>query len=191
MNLHPPEVVAHTGVSCNYSFESAPYTWEIIENFNGGTAVFTNPSSPIKCGGAPNKIMYLACDYWKKKGILHKCDVHYVSGAGVIFGVPEYAKTLQDIVKEFGIKTHFQSNTHKIDPVDRKIFFTTKQNKEALDTHFNKTIAGCYAISENQDDSGALDVSMNFDFCHAVPPQSAPDFIKNTRFQMPIILMVM
>jgi sulfide:quinone oxidoreductase len=56
----------------------------MIKNFKGGTAVFTNPSTPIKCGGAPHKIMYLAVDYWRKKGILDKCDVHYVSGATVI-----------------------------------------------------------------------------------------------------------
>ena len=47
-------------VSSNYSFDVAPYTWELIKNFKGGTAVFTNPSTPIKCGGAPHKIMYLA-----------------------------------------------------------------------------------------------------------------------------------
>ena len=63
------ETLSKNEVSCNYSFNHAPYTWELIKNFKGGTAVFTNPVSPIKCGGAPHKIMYLACDYWRKKGI--------------------------------------------------------------------------------------------------------------------------
>ncbi|HRF26978.1 MAG TPA: FAD/NAD(P)-binding oxidoreductase, partial [Ferruginibacter sp.] len=67
-------------VSSNYSFDHATYTWDMIKNFTGGVAVFTNPSTPIKCGGAPHKIMYLACDYWRKKGILDKCEVHYISG---------------------------------------------------------------------------------------------------------------
>ena len=89
------ETLGKNEVSSNYSFDTAPYTWESIKNFKGGTAVFTNPSTPIKCGGAPHKIMYLACDYWRKKGILDQCDVHYVSGASVIFGVPEYAETLK------------------------------------------------------------------------------------------------
>jgi sulfide:quinone oxidoreductase len=78
------EAIGKNNVSCNYDFNSAPYTWEMIKNFKGGTAIFTNPTSPIKCGGAPHKIMYLAVDYWRKKGILDKCNVHYLSGGGVI-----------------------------------------------------------------------------------------------------------
>jgi sulfide:quinone oxidoreductase len=63
------ETLGKNNVSSNYLFEFTPKTWEFIENFKGGTAVFTNPSTPIKCGGAPHKIMYLACDYWPKKKI--------------------------------------------------------------------------------------------------------------------------
>lgn len=69
------ETLGKNNVSSNYNFNSAPYTWEMIKNFKGGIAVFTNPSTPIKCGGAPHKIMYLAVDYWRKKGILDKCDI--------------------------------------------------------------------------------------------------------------------
>lgn len=61
------ETLGKNNVSSNYDFNAAPYTWEMIKNFKGGTAVFTNPSTPIKCGGAPHKIMYLAVDYWRKK----------------------------------------------------------------------------------------------------------------------------
>ena len=81
------ESLGKNQVSSNYSFDFAPYTWEMIKNFKGGVAVFTNPTTPIKCGGAPHKIMYLACDYWRKKGILDQCDVHYITGGSVIFGV--------------------------------------------------------------------------------------------------------
>lgn len=48
------ETLGKNNVSSNYSFQYAPYTWEMIKNFKGGTAVFTNPSTPIKCGGAPH-----------------------------------------------------------------------------------------------------------------------------------------
>ena len=67
------ETLGKNNVSSNYDFNSAPYTWEMIKNFKGGIAVFTNPSTPIKCGGAPHKIMYLAVDYWRKKGKYHLC----------------------------------------------------------------------------------------------------------------------
>jgi len=149
------ETLGKNNVSSNYSFEAAPYTWEMIKNFKGGTAVFTNPPSPIKCGGAPHKIMYLAVDYWRKQGILEKCNVHYLSGATVIFGVKEYAETLTQVVKDGNIKTHFGVNVTKIDAANSIVYYE------------EKNADGIAELKE-----------MKFDICHAVPSQSAPNFIK-------------
>jgi sulfide:quinone oxidoreductase len=151
------ETLGKNEVSCNYSFDIAPYTWELIKNFKGGTAIFTNPVSPIKCGGAPHKIMYLACDYWRKQGILDKCNVHYLSGAGVIFGVKEYAATLTEVVKMDNIKTHFGVNVNEIDGANKTVYYEEKNSDGVVERK-----------------------AMKFDICHAVPPQSAPDFIKTS-----------
>lgn len=151
------ETLGKNNVSCNYSFEHAPMTWDLIKNFKGGTAVFTNPVSPIKCGGAPHKIMYLACDYWRKQGILDKCDVHYLSGAGAIFAVKEYAATLTGVVERNNIKPHFGVNVVEIDGAAKKVYY---EEKDAAGNVTRKEIS--------------------YDICHAVPPQSAPDFIKNS-----------
>ncbi len=151
------ETLGKNEVSSNYSIEHTNYTWELIKNFKGGTAVFTNPGCPIKCGGAPHKIMHLACDYWRKKGILDKCDVHYVSGGGVLFGIKEYAKTLDEVVADNKVKTHFKCETVEIDGDNKTLYYETK-NEEGITEH----------------------KEMKFDICHAVPPQSAPDFIKNS-----------
>src|SRR5688572_29843264 len=115
------ETLGKNNVISNYSFKHASYTWEMINNFKGGTAVFTNPVSPIKCGGAPHKIMYLACDHWRKQGILDKCDVHYLSGGGVIFGIKEYAATLSEIIKHNNIKVHFGVNVNEIDVENKTV----------------------------------------------------------------------
>lgn len=173
------ETLGKNNVSSNYDFKSAPYTWEMIKNFKGGVAVFTNPSTPIKCGGAPHKIMYLAVDYWRKKGILDKCDVHYISGATVIFGVPEYKATLEDVLKRGNIKVHYSANTIGINGDKKVIEFETK-NTDFVKQSLSKSIAACYSIAEGTDTDSVSTVTMNFDFCHSVPPQSAPDFIKNS-----------
>ncbi|ULQ53158.1 NAD(P)/FAD-dependent oxidoreductase [Flavihumibacter fluvii] len=151
------ETLGKNNVSSNYAFDMAPYTWELIKNFKGGTAIFTNPTSPIKCGGAPHKIMYLACDYWRKQGILDKCDVHYLSGAGAIFAVKEYAATLVEVVKKDNIKTHFSVNVTAIDGTGKTIQYEEK-DKEGI----------------------TVKKELKFDLCHIVPPQSAPDFIKSS-----------
>jgi sulfide:quinone oxidoreductase len=151
------ETLGKNNVSSNYSFDIAPYTWQMIKNFEGGTAVFTNPVGPVKCGGAPHKIMYLACDYWKKKGILDKCNVHYLSGAGVIFDIKEYAETLTKLISHVNIKPHFGVNVNAIDGEKKTVCYEEK-NKDGV-------------VEQKE---------MKFDICHAVPPQSAPDFIKNS-----------
>lgn len=151
------ETLGKNNVTSNYSFDIAPYTWELIKNFKGGTAVFTNPVGPVKCGGAPHKIMYLACDYWRKQGILDKCNVHYLSGAGVIFDVKEYAATLTDVLKKNNIQPHFGVNVTEIDASNKTVYY-----------------------EEKNADGVAERKSLKFDLCHAVPPQSAPEFIKNS-----------
>ncbi|MBP6180741.1 FAD/NAD(P)-binding oxidoreductase [Flavobacterium sp.] len=174
------ETLGKNEISSNYNFKTAPYTWELIKNFKGGTAVFTNPTTPIKCGGAPHKIMYLACDYWLKKGILDQCDVHYISGASVIFGVPEYAETLKKLVSKYGIKVHFGANVTAINGGTKTISFETKELSKDLENKFSNLQTSDYAIIENKNEDLFSKVSLNFDICHTVPPQSAPDFIKNS-----------
>ena len=144
------------GVVCSNYVDSRK-TWELLKAFKGGNAVFTQPTTPIKCGGAPHKIMYLACDYWRKKGILDQCEVHYVSGAGVIFGVKEYAQTLEKVVADNHIHTHFGANTVAIDGKSKTVLYEQKNAEGEI-----------------------VQKSLNFDMCHAVPPQSAPDFIKKS-----------
>ena len=51
------------GVVCS-NYTDPKHTWEVIKNFKSGNAIFTQPTTPIKCGGAPQKIAYLAADYF-------------------------------------------------------------------------------------------------------------------------------
>jgi sulfide:quinone oxidoreductase len=55
------------GVVCS-NYTDPEHTWKVLQNFKGGTALFTQSTTPIKCGGAPQKIMYLADDYFMKSG---------------------------------------------------------------------------------------------------------------------------
>ncbi len=144
-------------ISSNYDFNTAPYTWELIKNMKSGTAVFTNPSSPIKCGGAPHKIMYLACDYWRKQGVLDQINVVYISGGSVIFGVKEYAVTLSDVVKRNNIDVRYNANTIEINAANKTVYYEQKDAEGNIAKH-----------------------EIKFDMCHSVPPQSAPDFIKQS-----------
>ncbi|HRH35347.1 MAG TPA: FAD/NAD(P)-binding oxidoreductase [Catalimonadaceae bacterium] len=151
------ETLGKNGVCSNYSFQTAPYTFECIKNFKGGKAIFHNPHTPVKCGGAPHKIMYLAADYFRKHGILGKADIQYWSGAAKLFAVPVYEKTLLQVVKRGNIKLNFMQRLEEIDG----------PNKRARFVGFGE---------DNKD----VETWVDFDMIHVTPPQGPPDFIKNS-----------
>lgn len=152
-----PETLSQNNVCSNYSFETAPYTFECIRNFKGGKALFHNPSTPVKCGGAPHKIMYLATDYFRKHGILPSADIQYWSGGAKLFAVPKYEKTLLEVVRRGNIHLNLMFNLTEIDGPNRKATFVGfgEDNKDQVH-------------------------EVTFDMIHVTPPQSAPDFIRGS-----------
>ena len=151
------ETLGKNNVCSNYSAETAEYTWECIKNSESGTALFTQPPMPIKCAGAPQKIMYLAADRFRKKGILDKFNIEFCNAGPAIFGIPFFAKALSKVVAGYGIKTNFNHNLVAIDGPAKTATF------EMTDAEGNKQ-----------------QVVKAFDMIHVTPPQSAPDFIKKS-----------
>jgi sulfide:quinone oxidoreductase len=147
-------------VCSNYSAATTEYTWQCIQEMiakGSGTALFTQPPMPIKCAGAPQKIMYQAADRFRKKGILDKFNVEFCSAIPAIFGIPFFAKALMKVAQGYGIKTHFNTNLVAIDGASKTATF------EVTDSEGNKTR-----------------IDKTFDMIHVTPPQSAPDFIKTS-----------
>lgn len=141
------------GVSSNYSYEMAPATWRFIQETTSGAAVFTQPNGAIKCAGAPQKIAYLACDYWRRQGVLQDIDVHMVLPTPGMFGVPEFARILEQVVERYGITVHFTSEAVEIDADKREV-----------------------VVRSLADDTKAR---LPYDVLHVVPPQLAPDWIRS------------
>lgn len=142
------------GVISIYSYKYLDKTWETIKNFKGGRAIFTQPNTPFKCGGAPQKIMYLAEDYFKKTGIRKKTDITFFSPKDNIFPVEKYARALQKVIKRKGITTNFKYNLVEIRPDIKNAIF------EHLETGELKAFP--------------------YDLLHVTPPMSSPEFIKKS-----------
>ena len=149
--------IGKNNVCSNYSPDTVEYTWECIKNLQSGTALFTQPPMPIKCAGTPQKIMYLAADRFRKKGILDKMNIEFCTAGPAIFGIPFFAKALSKVVAGYGILTNFNHNLVSIDgPAKTATFETTDA------------------------DGNKQRVTKAFDMIHVTPPQSAPDFIKKS-----------
>ncbi|MGY6521545.1 MAG: FAD-dependent oxidoreductase [Mongoliitalea sp.] len=164
------------GVVCS-NYTDPEHTWEVLKNFKGGNAVFTQPTTPIKCGGAPQKIMYLAEEYFRKASVREKTNVVFATPGTVIFGVKEFAKTLNKIIidRDILFKPHYAPI--KIDAEKQEITFKY--------THEN--IAQCAdtivpALGESL--VGDSEIVMKFDMLHIAPPQQAPDFVRNSSVSM-------
>lgn len=140
------------GVTSNYSYETAPYTWDVVQNLKGGTALFTQPPMPIKCAGAPQKAMYLSCDHWQRTGVLGDIDVQFHNAGAVLFGVKEFVPPLMEYIGRYGIDLQFESTLIAVNGSDRTATFREKSGE----------------------------VTKPFDMIHVTPPQKAPAFLAHS-----------
>ena len=155
------------GVVCS-NYTNPRNTWRVLDGFKGGTALFTQPTTPIKCGGAPQKIMYLADDLFRKRGIRNNTKIVFATPGTVIFGVPEIKKTLMEVIDRKDIHVLFGHNLVEVDAANGIAWY------ELAD----------HAAEYNSKDIEILKegsrVGIKFDMMHLAPPQQAPDFIRTS-----------
>jgi sulfide:quinone oxidoreductase len=148
------EALGSGGVCSNYSKDVAPYTWEAIQAFKGGNAVFTCPPMPIKCPGAPQKIAYMADDVFKKKRLAAK--VIYATATPGIFGIPAYAAPLREVVRRKGVDARYNHVLTEVRADTREAVFAVKEND-----------------SERQE-------VIPYDLLHVTPPMAAPAVVSGS-----------
>lgn len=149
------ETLGRNGVTSNYRYDLAPYTWELVSSMREGKAIFTQPPMPIKCAGAPQKAMYLSADHWHRSGVLKNIDIDFCNAGGVLFGVKDYVPALESYVKKYDAHLDFFHNLVAIDGQAKKAWFDVAKP----DTKVER-------------------VEKSFDMIHVCPPQVAPDFIR-------------
>lgn len=148
------ETLGKNGVTSNYRYDLAPYTWQLVREMKLGKAVFTQPPMPIKCAGAPQKAMYLSADHWQKQSVLKDIQIDFYNTGAALFGVPAYVPALMEYVKRYDAHLHFNHQLIKVDGRQKRAWFKQLNGE-------NSSI-----------------VETDFDMIHVVPPQQAPDFIR-------------
>jgi sulfide:quinone oxidoreductase len=179
------------GVVCS-NYTNPHHTWDTLKNFKGGTALFSMPTTPIKCGGAPQKIMYLADDHFRKTGIRDKTDIVFAIPGGVIFAVKPIADTLMTVVDRKDINVRFFHKLVEVDPKEKIAWYEIDKDISA---------GGCVVMSD--DDTKTLDkeiqynykdvkvtqkdgrYGIHFDMMHLAPPQASPHFVAQSPLATP------
>jgi sulfide:quinone oxidoreductase len=157
-----PEALADeaTNVSSVYGYDSVDKTYRTIERLNRGDAIFTQPAGAIKCAGAPQKVMWLALDHWKRAGLYNPSDpadsavrITFATGMGGMFAVPKYAAKLEGLRRERGVEGLFQHDLVSIEGVDKATFARP---------------------------DGAEKVVRRFDLLHVVPKMGPHAFVRDS-----------
>ncbi|EFY96702.1 NAD(FAD)-dependent dehydrogenase domain protein [Metarhizium robertsii] len=153
--LYDPE----SPVSTIYNYDTCDKAFRTVERLTKGNAIFTQPAGVIKCAGAPQKVMWLALDYWKRAGLYSPTSpsssaitISFATGLPAMFAVPKYAAKLEELRKERGVDGLFQ---HDLVAINGNVATFARPNGEAA-------------------------VTKQFDLLHVVPKMGAPTFIKDS-----------
>ena len=141
-----------TGVVSNYSYETVASTWDAIRSFRGGTALFTEPLTPVKCGGAPQKIMYLAEEAFRAHGVRDKSRVVFMNAKPTLFTAPYYIPALERVIKSRGMEVQLGQELVALRP-------------DAHEAVFRDVKTGTQQV-------------MRYDMIHVTPPLGPPDFVR-------------
>ena len=149
------ETLGRNGVTSNYRYDLAPYTWQLVQEMKEGRALFTQPPMPIKCAGAPQKALYLSGDAWFRNGTLKDIDIQFMNAGGVLFGVKDYVPALMKYIEKYDATLNFFNTLTSVDGAAKKATFKVAKP-----------------------DTDPTEITVDFDMMHVCPPQVAPDFIR-------------
>jgi len=150
------DLIGKNGIGAVYAGpQEAAATWAEMDRFTseGGKAVFFRPATEMKCAGAPLKYTFLTEDYATKKGNRGKIAIEYWNNSKALFGVPIVAEKVRMLFEERGIVTEMERSLTAIDPAKKILTFT---------------------------DQDGITHETDYDFTNIIPPQRAPDVIRNS-----------
>lgn len=148
------DALGKDGVTSNYRYDLAPYTWELVREFKGGTAIFTQPAGAVKCPGAPQKALYLAADNFDRRGL--KTDIQFRTAGAAIFGVAFYSQALEKVMASYRAQVTFGQQLVQVRGAEKIAVFESRVGEQTVREE------------------------VPYDLLHVVPPQGAPDFIRRS-----------
>ncbi|TWT60047.1 NAD(P)/FAD-dependent oxidoreductase [Rubinisphaera italica] len=148
------ESVGKDGVCSNYSIDTVASTWKFISELKEGVALFTQPAGAVKCGGAPQKICYLAEDHFRRSGVRKNIEVIFTLAGPRLFAVDKYREVLEKVASRKGVETRFRHNLVEV----------RAASKEAIYRHMDTND----------------EIVIKYDMIHVTPPMSAPDFVSQS-----------
>ena len=159
------DLVGQNGIGSLYAGpEYAAKTWEAASKFTeeGGIGLFTRPATEMKCAGAPIKHTFLIEDIASRGGAAGKYEIHYAAPQQALFSVPIVHEKLRMLFEARGIAPEYGRTLKSVDAGAKRATFTETTVDPATKVE-TKT-----------------DVEMPYDYLHVIPPQRAPEVIRQS-----------
>lgn len=170
------ETLGEGNAHCIYDFEGAQRIWPAIQKFTdkGGRALFTDTYTKHKCGGAPKKICMLTEHLSRKKDTRKDCQIEYFCSEKALYDVPYYTPRLLQIYDERNIRLELNDRVVGIDTSAKKVYF--EKHQKSMVMQFDEALG--HEVEVEQDI--VTPFTEDYDLLSFVPPQSAPDFVKQS-----------
>lgn len=152
-----------TNIASIYTADSAVKARDMLKKLakNGGRAIFAEPNTPIKCGGANKKLNFLLEDLARSEGGRDKLEMHLYTGGDSMLSSPIHAKMIEQLYIERDMP---YSTRHLLVEVD-------KERNVAI---FEKLMP----YRENGQDKVAKErVEVPYDYLFVIPKMKTSDFI--------------
>jgi sulfide:quinone oxidoreductase len=177
---HSPvsKVIGQNGLASIYFQQGSEDTWKEMQKFIAEAksgkkvkGIFTHPNTPIKCGGAPKKIMYLADARLREAGARENAELTFYPNGSNMFGVKEYHDAIVNQFEARDMKWNYRHNLVAVDPEKKIATFNRHwEEKGEWDEDLEE-----YSVVPRSEK-----VEMPYDFMHITPPQVAPEEIANS-----------
>ncbi len=149
------DMVGQNGIGALYAGpQYAAATWKAAQSYTetGGVGLFTRPATEMKCAGAPLKHTFLIEDIARTAGTRGKLDLHYMANNDSLFGVPIVSEKVRMLFGDRGITPDYSHVLRGLDAGAKTATFDTPEGS----------------------------VTMEYDYIHVIPPQRAPEVIRQS-----------
>ncbi|MCK5111395.1 MAG: NAD(P)/FAD-dependent oxidoreductase [Arcobacteraceae bacterium] len=166
------KALGDNGICSIYTAQGATKTWEQMQKYIAQAKsgkktkfIFTDTNTPIKCGGAPKKIMYLTNSRLKEEGARKNAQLVFYPNGGKMFGVPEYHDAIVEQFKREGFEWHYRHNLVEVDVENKIAVFDSKWQEKGP---WDPMMKDFEVIAKHEK------LRVPYDFLHVTPPQIAP-----------------
>jgi sulfide:quinone oxidoreductase len=174
---HTPvsKVIGKNGLASIYFQQGSEDTWREMQKFIADAksgkkvkGVFTHPNTPIKCGGAPKKIMYLTDARLREAGVRANAELMFYPNGSRMFGVKEYHNAIEKQFTKRDMKWNYRHNLIAVDP---------KAKTATFNRHWKQKGAWDEDLEEYGIELKSKEVTVPYDFMHITPPMVAAEEI--------------